>query len=70
MPIHHEQPLLWHPMIYHYGRNLTVPADGEYTLRFRVEPPTFMRHYEVNGQRFTELAEVEFSGVKAERGQD
>ena len=22
-----EQPLLWHPMIYHYGRNWTVPSD-------------------------------------------
>ncbi len=21
----HEHPLLWHPMIYHYGRNWKVP---------------------------------------------
>ena len=66
----HEQPLLWHPMIYHYGRNWVVPSDGEYTLRVRVEPPTFMRHDEVNGQRFTEPVEVEFTGVQVERGQD
>ncbi|MGB3680947.1 MAG: iron transporter, partial [Rubrobacteraceae bacterium] len=44
----HEQPLLWHPMIYHYGRNWVVPSNGEYTLRVRVEPPTFMRHDETN----------------------
>ena len=42
----HEQPLMWHPMMYHYGRNWIVPADGRYTLRVRVEPPTFMRHDE------------------------
>jgi hypothetical protein len=66
----HEQPLMWHPMIYHYGRNWTVPADGEYTLRVRVEPPAFMRHDEVNGKRFTEPVEVEFTGVKVERGSD
>jgi len=66
----HEQHLLWHPMIYHYGRNWVVPADGEYTLRVRVEPPTFMRHDEVNGKRFTEPVEVEFAGVKVEQGQD
>ena len=66
----HEQPLLWHPMIYHYGRNWTVGTDGEYTLRVRVEPPTFMRHDEVNGKRFTEPVEVGFTGVKVERGQD
>ncbi|HEX8157312.1 MAG TPA: iron transporter [Solirubrobacteraceae bacterium] len=66
----HEHPLLWHPMIYHYGRNWTVPADGEYTLKIRVEPPKFMRHDEINGKRFGEPVETEFTGVKVERGQD
>ncbi len=66
----HEQPLLWHPMIYHYGRNWAVPSDGEYTLRVRVEPPTFMRHDEVNGRRFVEPVEVEFPNVNVQRGQD
>lgn len=65
----HEQPLLWHPMIYHYGRNWTVPVDGTYTLRVRVEPPMFMRHDEVNGARFTESVEVEFTNVQVKRGQ-
>lgn len=27
----HEHPMQWHPMIYHYGRNWTLPADGTYT---------------------------------------
>ncbi len=53
----HEQALLWHPMIYHYGRSWVAPADGEYVLCVRVEPPTFMRHDEVNGRRFTEPVE-------------
>jgi hypothetical protein len=66
----HEQPLLWHPMIYHYGRNWTVPADGEYTLRVHVDPPAFMRHDEVNGRRFVEPVDVEFAGVEVERGSD
>lgn len=64
----HEQPLLWHPMIYHYGRNWTVPVDGAYTLRVRVEPPTFPRHDDVNGCRFTEPVEVEFAEVQVKRG--
>ncbi len=66
----HEQPMLWHPMIYHYGRNWTVPVDGPYTLRVRVEPPTFMRHDEVNGLRFTRPADVEFTDVQVQRGRD
>lgn len=66
----HEQPLLWHPMLYHYGRNWTLPSDGRYTLRIRVDPPTFMRHDEVNGRRFTEPVETEFTGVRVELGRD
>lgn len=65
-----QLPLLWHPMIYHYGRNVTVPADGEYTLRVHVDPPRFMRHDEVNGCRFREPVDVEFTGVRVKRGQD
>lgn len=66
----HDQPMLWHPMIYHYGRNWTLPADGTYTMRVHIEPPTFMRHDEVNGRRFAEAVDVEFTGVKVSRGQD
>ncbi len=66
----HKQPMLWHPMIYHYGRNWEVPGDGEYTLRVRVDPPTFMRHDEVNGRRFADPVECEFTGVKVKTGQD
>ena len=66
----HEHPLLWHPMLYHYGRNWTVPADGAYTLHVRVEPPTFMRHDEVNGCRFKDVVETTFQNVQVERGSD
>ena len=64
----HEHPLLWHPMLYHYGRNWKVPRDGTYTLRVHVEPPGFMRHDEINGKRFTEAVDVEFSGVEVKTG--
>jgi len=57
-------------MIYHYGRNWILPADGDYTMRVKIEPPTFMRHDEVSGRRFLEAVEVEFSGVQVKRGQD
>jgi Fe2+ transport protein len=62
----HEQPMLWHPMLYHYGRNWRVPGDGEYTLRVHIDPPTFMRHDEVNGMRFADPVDVEFTGVRVE----
>lgn len=34
---HH--PLLWHPMVYHYGRNWKLPVDGEYVMRVHVDRP-------------------------------
>jgi hypothetical protein len=66
----HEHPMLWHPMLYHYGRNWTVPADGTYKLHVRVDPPTFMRHDDVNGCRFKDVVETTFDNVQVERGAD
>lgn len=66
----HEQPFLWHPWLYHYGRNWQVPAEGGgYTMRVHIDPPTFPRHDKKNGQRYTEPVEVVFTGVKVETGQ-
>lgn len=65
-----DLPLLWHPMIYHYGRNVRVPADGDYELAVHLDPPTFMRHDEVNGRRFEGPVDVTFHGVAVRRGQD
>lgn len=65
----HEQPFLWHPWLYHYGRNWKVPASGTYTLRIRIEPPTFHRHDKQNGKRFAQPVEVEFRSVHIEAGQ-
>lgn len=65
----YDHPLLWHPMMYHYGRNWELATDGAYTMRVRVEPPQFMRHDRVNGRRFIDPVEVEFTGVQVERGQ-
>lgn len=65
----HLQPFLWHPWLYHYGRNWRVPGDGEYTLRVNVDPPKFSRHDKENGKRYAQPVEVEFTGVKVKTGQ-
>ncbi len=66
----HELPLLWHPYLYHYGRNWTLPSDGTYTLKVRFDAPGFARHDRKNGRRFLQGAEVTFEGVRVKRGQD
>jgi hypothetical protein len=65
----HQQPFLWHPWLYHYGRNWQVPADGTYRLHVRIEPAEFHRHDKENGRRYAKPVEVEFKEVAIETGQ-
>ena len=66
----HRHPLLWHPYLYHYGRNWVVPGDGTYSLRVRFPAPQFHRHDKVNGKRFAQGADVTFEDVKLKTGKD
>lgn len=65
----HQQPFLWHPWLYHYGRNWKVPGNGTYKLHVRVEPAEFHRHDKENGKRYADTVEVEFPEVKIKTGQ-
>ncbi|MBA3533957.1 MAG: iron transporter [Ardenticatenales bacterium] len=65
----HELPFLWHPWLFHYGRNWAVPGEGEYTLKVEVEAPDFGRHDKENGKRYAQPVAVEFTGVKIKPGQ-
>jgi len=56
-----DMPFLWHPWIYHYGRNWKVPGDGAYKLRIHVDLPDFPRHDKVNGYRFHDPIDIEFA---------
>jgi hypothetical protein len=64
-----EQPFIWHPWLYHYGRNWVLPASGRYILHIHIDAPDFMRHDRQNGQRYAEPVEVEFTNVQIELGQ-
>lgn len=59
----HRQPFLWHPWLYHYGRNWRLPGDGQYTFRVRIEMPDFPRHDKKNGKRYTQPVQVEFRDI-------
>ena len=65
----HVQPFLWHSWLLHYGRNWKVPHAGPYTLRIHIEPAAFPRHDKVNGKRFAEPVEAEFTDIKLDLGQ-
>lgn len=63
-------PFLWHPGLYHYGRNIAVPRDGHYEIRLKIEPPQFMRHDRKNGRRYTETIELSFEKFEVTTGQE
>lgn len=65
-----RQDMVWHPMLYHYAHNWTVPGDGAYSMKVEVGAAPFRRHDEVNGKRFAEPVTVTFEQIQAETGQD
>lgn len=62
------QPFIWHPWLYHYGRNWVLPGDGTYTFHVYIEAPEFMRHDKKNGRRYADSVEIEFQNVRIETG--
>lgn len=61
-------PFLWHPTMYHYGRDFHVPGAGKYTVRVAIDAPTFPRHDKVNGKRYAQPVTAEFTGVDIKPG--
>lgn len=65
----HQQPFLWHPWLYHYGRNWALPGDGSYRLAVHIKPAAFMRHDRLNGARYSAPVDIEWPDVRVETGQ-
>ena len=65
----HKQPYLWHPWLYHYGRNWKIPEySGLYSLCIEVAPPPYHRHDKVHGKRHAKPVKVVFKDIKIETG--
>ncbi|OHV74393.1 iron transporter [Ensifer sp. LCM 4579] len=63
-----EMPFLWHPGLYHYGRNWALPGDGRYDLKIDIKAPGFPRHDKTNGRRYCEPVQAHFQGVAVKTG--
>ncbi len=60
-----KQLTFYHAEFFHYANNFSVPANGRYTLRARVEPPSFPRHGEHHEQPpLADGTTVEFRDVE------
>ncbi|MGN6566583.1 MAG: iron transporter [Flavipsychrobacter sp.] len=51
-------PYTWIPMINGYGDNIKLTGNDDYTIKVKIQPPTFHRHDPYNGDRFTQLTEA------------
>lgn len=53
-------PFVWHPWLYHYGKNWKVPGDGTYRATVTIAPFPYDRHDQTNGNRYAEPVTAEF----------
>ncbi len=62
-------PFLWHPTMFHYGTNVSIPEPGaSYSLSVAVAAPHFHRHDKVNGKRYARPVSARFDGLRIEGG--
>ena len=45
-------PFIWHPFLFHYGMNTTIPQKGLYTVEITIKKPLFHRHDQTYGMRY------------------
>lgn len=65
-----HMPFLWHPTMYHYGANVTIPRSGTYRLRVSIARPLFSRHDKVNGRRYERPVVVDFGDLRLEAARE
>jgi len=62
-----EQPLpfVWHPLVHHYGADVSLGAAGPYRVQVSVAPARMRRHDPTNGDRYEQptVAEVGWLGL-------
>jgi uncharacterized protein involved in high-affinity Fe2+ transport len=66
----HLQPFVWHPWVYHYGRNWVIEKEGAYTLEVEIKAPDFHRYDKKNGKRYPKDVSTSFSPVKISLDQE
>jgi hypothetical protein len=63
-----QLPFIWHPFLFHYGMNTTIPKEGKYTLEVVIKKPSFHRHDETYGKRYEKDVTVKLGPVKLKPG--
>ncbi|HEU4674093.1 MAG TPA: hypothetical protein VFS32_14470 [Candidatus Limnocylindrales bacterium] len=61
-------PFIWHPFVYHYGIDGTIPGEGDYTAEVSIPAPRWHRHDEVRGKRYAKDVRVRLGPVHLKPG--
>jgi hypothetical protein len=61
--VHVQIPFIWHPFLFHYGINTTIPKKGKYTAEVTIKKPQFHRHDETYGKRYEKDVTVRLGPV-------
>lgn len=64
----HREHFMWHPWLWHFGKNWRVPDTGAYRLRVRFDAPTFRRYGRKAGRRFARPVDVMFGPLRIATG--
>jgi hypothetical protein len=64
-----QEWLMWHPWLYHYGRNWRVPHGGTYGLRVELGPPRCNLRFDLGAYPEPRSVVVDFDRVQIEPGQ-
>lgn len=62
-------PFVWHPIVYHYGKNIEIPLEGEYKIKLTIKAPEFLRHDEMLGKRYESDVTIELGPIDMKPGQ-
>lgn len=60
-------PFVWHPLVCHYGADLTLAAAGPYRVSVSIAPARMRRHDPVNGDRYDKPAFADVAWLTTER---
>lgn len=57
-------PFMWHPFTSHYGFDIVLPKDGEYSFEVNIDAPKFDRHHKSHGKRYSDKISTKLGPVE------
>ncbi len=64
-----KEMFMWHPWLYHYGKNWRVPKGNTYRLAVHIDPPAYRRYGQTTGNQFSHPLDMTFNNVLIKTGQ-